>query len=198
MRRSIMENFSKNIYTFPLYREDVCFILKNIPGYRRAFRNREIPRSFAEKIMLVVTAVNGCRYCSWFHAKQALASGMNKDEIREVIDLQFQANAEDREIPALLYAQNYAETGRKPDSGITDRLFEFYGDGTAGDIILYIRAIFFGNLAGNTFDAFLSRFRGKKAENSNVLFELFFFIINFPVFFPLLFVMKKKPAAGTS
>lgn len=187
-----MAHYPKTIYTFRQYREDVCFMLKNIGGYRRAFRNREISRPFAEKIMLVVTAVNGCRYCAWFHAKQALSSGMSAEEIREMLDLQFHAAAADREVPALLYAQNYAETGRRPDRAVSDRLFEYYGDKTARDIILYIRAIFFGNLTGNTFDAFLSRMRGMKAEKSSPVFELFFFILNFPVLFPLMFLMKKR------
>jgi AhpD family alkylhydroperoxidase len=189
-----MNHYSGKIYTFRQYRQDVCFIIKNAPRFIRAFRNKNIPKSFTEKIMLVITAVNGCRYCSWFHAKQALASGMNENEIREILDLQFHANASDQEIPALLYAQNYAETDRKPDMEVSDRLIEFYGEKTAGDIILYIRAIYFGNFTGNTFDAFLSRIRGVKAENSNVFFEFFFFLLNFPVLFPISLLLKKKKA----
>jgi len=189
---SSMAQYQKKIYTVPRFREDLMFIVKNIPAYRRAFRNREISRSFAEKIMLVVTSVNGCRYCAWFHAKQALSSRMSTDEIRSMLDLQFHTSAAGNEVPALLYAQNYAETGRKPDRDVADRLFEYYGEKTASDIILYIRAIFFGNLTGNTFDAFLARFRGEKAENSNLFFEFIFFLINFPVLFPVLFLIKKS------
>ena len=189
-----MEHFQGKLYTFSQYREDVGFIMKNIPRFLRAFKNKIIPKSFSEKIMLVITAVNGCRYCSWFHARQALSSGMNETEIKEILDLQFHANANEKEIPALLYAQNYAETDRNPDKEVADRLFAFYGEKTAGDIILYIRAIFFGNLTGNTFDAFLSRIRGVKAENSNIFFEFFFFLLNFQILFPLSLVLKKKKA----
>jgi AhpD family alkylhydroperoxidase len=189
-----MDHFQGKIYSFRQYREDAGFIVKNIPRFLRAFKNKSIPKSFSEKIMLVITAVNGCRYCSWFHARQALSSGMNEAEIKEILDLQFHANASEKEIPALLYAQNYAENDRKPDKEVADRLFEFYDEKTAGDIILYIRAIFFGNLTGNTFDAFLSRIRGVKAENSNLFFEFFFFLLNFPVLFPLSLVLKKKKA----
>jgi AhpD family alkylhydroperoxidase len=192
-----MVHYQKKIYTFRQYREDLCFIIKNIPRYRKAFRNREISRSFSEKIMLVITAVNDCRYCSWFHAKQAHASGLTTSEIKEILDLQFNAGSSERELTALLYAQNYAETDRKPDREISERLYEFYGDRTSGDIILYIRAIFMGNLSGNTFDAFISRFRGVKPENSNLFFEFIFFLLNFPILFPVLFLMKKKTAPGT-
>ena len=195
---TIMEHFKGKIYMFRQYREDLGFIIKNMPRFIRASRNKKIPRSFVEKIMLVVTAVNGCRYCSWFHAKQALSSGMTGQEIREILDLQFHANASDHEVPALLYAQNYAETDRNPDREVSDRLIGYYGDRTAEDITLYIRAIFFGNLTGNTFDAFLSRLRGVKAENSVPAFELFFFLLNFPVLFPLFLFLKKKTGAARS
>lgn len=195
---SSMAQYQKKIYTFPRFREDLIFILKNIPAYRRAFGNREIPRSFAEKIMLVVTSVNGCRYCAWFHAKQAISSGMTTDEIRSMLDLQFHTSAADSEVPALLYAQNYAETGKNPDRDVVDRLFEYYGERTASDIILYIRAIFFGNLTGNTFDAFIARLKGEKAENSNLFFEFIFFLINLPVLLPVLILMRKKQGTGKS
>jgi AhpD family alkylhydroperoxidase len=187
-----MDHFQGKIYNFGLYREDIGFIIKNIPRFYKAFRNKNISRSFAEKIMLVVTAVNGCRYCSWFHAKQALASGMSENEIREMLDLQFHANASDREIPALLYAQNYAETDRKPDREVTERLYVFYGEKIAEDIILYVRAIFFGNYSGNTFDAFISRIHGVKAEKSSAIFELAFFVLNFPILFPLYLALRNK------
>jgi AhpD family alkylhydroperoxidase len=187
-----MNNYQGKIYTAGQYIKDIGFVIISIPRLTGAFRNKNISKSFAEKIMLVVTAVNGCRYCSWFHARQAAASGMSSEEIKDILDLQFHARAADYEIPALLYAQNYAETDRNPDALLTEKLIESYGDKTAGDINLYIRMIFFGNLSGNTFDAFLSRMRGAKAEKSSLLFELIFFILNFPFLFPLTFVLNKK------
>jgi AhpD family alkylhydroperoxidase len=187
-----MSFYSGRIYTFKQYKEDVVYILKNIPQLHKAFNNKNISKSFAEKIMLVTTAVNGCRYCAWFHAKQALASGMKEDEIKDILNLQFHTDTSGDEIPALLYAQNYAETNRNPDSEISQKLFEYYGNGTANDILLRIRLIYFANLSGNTFDAFLSRIRGVKAENSSGFFEFIFFLLNFPVFFPLSFFTEKN------
>ncbi len=46
--------------------------------------------------------------------------------------------------------------------------------------------ITFGNLSGNTFDAFLSRFKGIKAEGSNPFFEFVFFLFGAPFLLPLL------------
>ena len=58
---------------------------------------------------------------------------------------------------------------------MTARLFEDYGERTAKHIVVLIRTIFFGNLFGNTWDAVLSRFKGKPAEGSSRSFELAFF-----------------------
>ncbi len=90
--------------------------------------DQAISRAFMEKVMIVVTAVNGCVYCEWFHAKAAVSSGLSPAEIKNILQLQFQADAADSELPALLYAQHYAETDRQPDPEMTRRLVEFYGD----------------------------------------------------------------------
>ena len=141
--------------------------------------------------MTVVTAVNGCTYCTWFHAKQAVSSGISENEVKNMLNLQFKADASDFETLGLLYAQHYAETNRNPDKEMKDKLFEYYGGKIANDIILIIRMIFFGNLQGNTFDAFLSRLKGNKASNSNVIFEFIFFLINAPLMLPLIPFTKK-------
>jgi len=35
--------------------------------------------------MLAVTAANGCRYCSYFHARQALKNGVGQEEIDQLL-----------------------------------------------------------------------------------------------------------------
>lgn len=113
-----------------------------------------------------------------------MTSGLSDDEIRDMFDLQFEASATEHELPALLFAQHYAETNRKPDSDMTARLDAFYSERTARDIMLLIRVIFFGNLLGNTFDAFPSRLKGQKATDSSALFELLFFLATFWLMLP--------------
>lgn len=180
------QTFDRKIFTFRLLLKDLGYLLSKTPLLIKTMRDEEISKPFMEKIMTVVTAVNGCSYCTWFHAKQAVASGISEDEIKNMLSLQFNADASDDEIVALLYAQHYAETNRKPDPEMTAKLTEFYGEAKAARIMLVIRMIFFGNLAGNTFDAFLSRFKGIKAQNSNVIFEFFFFLFTAPFMAPLI------------
>ena len=177
--------YDKRIFSPRVLAGDLGFLLSRAPAIARAMRNPDIGRAFVEKIMIVVTAINGCTYCSWFHARQALAGGIANEEIRDLFDLQFHASANERELPALLFAQHFAETNRDPDPEMIARLHAFYGERTAADIVLLIRTIFFGNLFGNTFDAFPSRLAGRKAENSSALFELIFFVASAWFMLPL-------------
>jgi len=186
------KGFHRKIYTAGLFIKDISYLLYKLPTIIGTFRNKDISKAFMEKIMIVVTAVNGCTYCSWFHAKTAVSSGISPEEVKNMLELQFHADADDFETPALLYAQHYAETNRQPDPDTDRRLAAFYGEKTAAHILVIIRIIFFGNLTGNTFDAFLSRLQGVKAPGSNVVFETVFFLLFAVVLLPLRPFMKKQ------
>ena len=184
MSISTSQSFNRNIYTFKTFRQDMKFIFSHMALIRKTMH--DLDQAFVEKIMTVVTAVNGCRYCSWFHARQAVASGISPEEVQQMLKLQFQADAAEDELTALLYAQHYAETRRNPSPEMTAKLVAEYGPEKAEEIQVVIRMITFGNLSGNTFDAFLSRLKGAKAEGSNPVFEFIFFIFGAPVLLPLL------------
>lgn len=186
--------FHKKIFSARSLLKDLGYLLFRWPRLVEALFDREISPAFREKIMIVTTAVNECGYCSWFHAKQAVASGVSAEEVGDMFQLQFQANASPRELTALLYAQHFAETNRNPDAEMTARLFEDYGERTAKHIVVLIRTIFFGNLFGNTWDAVLSRFKGKPAEGSSKTFELVFFALVFWFMWIPVLLTKKKAA----
>jgi len=77
--------------------------------------NKElISPAFRERLMLAVTAVNGCRYCSYFHAKQALKSGLTPSEIGQLLSGDVTYCPEEQAI-ALIYAQHWAEYDAHPD-----------------------------------------------------------------------------------
>ena len=106
--------------------------------------------------MLAVTAVNGCKYCSYFHAKQALKSGLSQPEIDTLLSGSIAVCPEEENI-ALLYAQHWAESDARPDSDAVNKLKEVYGDEKAQAIELILRMIRMGNLSGNTWDYFMYR-----------------------------------------
>jgi AhpD family alkylhydroperoxidase len=186
------QKFDRKIFTAGIFIKDIGFVMYKLPQIIGALRNTKISKAFVEKVMTVTTAVNGCTYCAWFHAKQAVSAGISKEEVKNMLNLQFQADASEFEIMGLLYAQHYAESDRNPDNEITAKLFNYYGDKTAKHIILFIRIIFFGNLLGNTWDAILSRLKGNPAENSNIIFEFIFFLLTFWLMIPSIIVTKEK------
>ena len=192
MNNSMDQNFHKKIFTAKIFFNDLGFLIIHFPMVLIALQNEKISRAFVEKIMTVTTAVNECTYCSWFHAKQAVAGGVSEEEVKNMLNLQFNADANEFESMALLYAQHYAETNRNPDEEMTKKLFDFYDEKTAKQIILFIRMIFFGNLCGNTWDAVLSRVKGKPAENSNIIFEFVFFTLLVWFMIPIMLISGEK------
>ena len=106
--------------------------------------------------MLAVTAVEGCRYCSYFHTKLALKGGISREEINRLLSGEFE-NCPEEEILAVLYAQHWAESNAYPDQESVSKLKETYGLEKAEAINLMLRMIRLGNLMGNTLDYILFR-----------------------------------------
>jgi AhpD family alkylhydroperoxidase len=164
-------SFSKRIYTLPAFREDIRQAIAHLDDLRSAARGNRISKAFAEKIMLAVTHVNGCRYCNYGHTRSALAAGVPESELHKIAagDL---GSFPEHEAVALLFAQHYAESCCKPDPEAWQRVVDYYGPETSRDILAYLRMITLGNLYGNTFDAFLSRLAFKPAAGSILWNEL--------------------------
>jgi AhpD family alkylhydroperoxidase len=119
-------------------------------------RSEGLDPAFRERLMLVVTGVNGCRYCSYVHAREALAEGISRDEIRALGESMFEGSPPEK-VPALLYAQHWAETDGKPDPAIRERIRQRYGRDALERIEAVLRVIRIGNLMGNTMDYLLYR-----------------------------------------
>jgi AhpD family alkylhydroperoxidase len=135
---------------------DVRFPLQNRAQVRRAMQGDLVSFPFRERLMLSVTAVNGCRYCSYYHAQEAIKAGLPDEELQKllvgVID-----DAPPEELPALLYAQHWAEAEGFPDPAARQKLNDTYGPQRAEAIETVLRMISMGNLLGNTADYWLYR-----------------------------------------
>lgn len=143
----------------------------NLGAFRRAAKRGNVSKEFEKRIMLAVTQVNGCKMCSYHHTAQALKDGMSKEEIDAILNGEFSEVPND-EIPALLFAQHYADTIAKPDKEAVSSFVEEFGEQKAEDILCYIRAIMVGNAQGNIMGAFKSRFKGKPELGSTLLKEV--------------------------
>jgi len=133
--------------------------------------NPKISKTFAESISLAVTQVNGCKFCSYYHTKNALKAGMTKDEIEFLLSGSFD-NAPEEQLEELLFAQHYAESKGMPELETTKKLLSTYGEEIKNDIMSHILLIMLSNLHGNTFEALKMRLKGDGLENSSFCQEL--------------------------
>ena len=163
--------FNKRLLTLATFTASVRDLFAHLDDLRGAMRQRRVSRAFAEKIMLTVTRVNGCRYCSYAHTRLALKSGIDEAELLQLMDGEFK-DVPAREVTALMFAQHYAEQRDRFEPDAWQRLAEVYGTEAARDMLAYIRLITFANLIGNTFDAVLSRLAGRPAPGSRFLEEI--------------------------
>ncbi len=146
-------------------------MLAHLDDVREAHHAGRVDEAFANRIMLAVTNVNGCRYCDYFHTRQALELGINEVELQQMYAGEFGDIPEEQTV-AIVFAQHYAEQQGKPDPIAWQRLQSFYGPDTARDIIAFIHMITMGNLLGNAGDALLLRLRGAPMSGSRLSDEL--------------------------
>jgi len=137
------------------------FAIRNLKRWKEAADKGLISASFQERLMMALTAVSGCRFCSYIHAKQALKSGLAPEEISQLLSGDV-ANCPEEEAVAIIYTQHWAETDAHPDPEAVQKLQQTYGVEKTEAIHLILRMIRIGNLFGNSWDYLLYRIsRGK-------------------------------------
>lgn len=149
--------FNKRTYDNPeeLF-NDLLFPIGSRKRLKELKNKGLISPPFRERLMLAVTAVDGCRYCSYFHAKQALKSGVTPEEISRLLSGDVDSCPEEEAV-AVIYAQHWAESNAHPDPEAVQKLQQTYGFEKAEAIHLMLRMIRLGNLLGNTWDHLLYR-----------------------------------------
>jgi AhpD family alkylhydroperoxidase len=160
-RKTVMK-FRKRFYTSAReFATDILYLARNIRWLNSGNLNGVISPAFRERLMLAVTAVYGCRYCSYFHAKRGLKSGIDGEEAAALLAGSFKI-CPPEEALALLYAQHWAESNANPDTEAIEKLERAYGPEKAKVINLVLRMVRVGNLVGNLWDYFLYKLsRGK-------------------------------------
>jgi AhpD family alkylhydroperoxidase len=119
-------------------------------------RSNSISPEFRERLMLAVTEVNQCRYCSYAHTKMALQSGLSPGEIQHILKHNVQ-NSPKEELTAILYAQHWAETDGHTDPEIRKVLEGEYGAAGAEMIEMILHTMRMANLIGNSLDYIIFR-----------------------------------------
>lgn len=146
---------------------DFFSLSKKISKIMKRAKNIEkkdkISQAFSEKIMLAVTGVNSCVYCSFRHTKTALEQGVNSDEIRDILNGEF-GNVPENEQIALLYAQHWAESGGEPSTKSREKMIEYYGLAKTEHIELSAAMVYIGNLISNTVEAYKQKIRPDRGK----------------------------------
>jgi len=152
-----MQPFRRRFYHKPSeLSRDLREIWRERGRVRALMKGKLIDAAFRERLMLAVTEVNRCRYCQYAHARMALIAGLAQSDVDSLVAGNLQGSPPEQ-VPALLYAQHWAETEADPDLAARRRVLEVYGSEQLGSIELSLRMIRVGNLIGNTWDYLLYR-----------------------------------------
>ena len=167
----IESRYMKRLYKPREFSRLLGDLMSSAGATRGLKKDERISKPFQERIMMAVTEVNGCRYCSYFHTRVALSAGMDRAEIRRVLEGDFR-DAPQEELAALYFAQYYAESGGAPDEEALRCLREQYGERRSAAILAYIRAIMIGNAWGNMLDSLRRRLTGNGCKEVSLGDEL--------------------------
>jgi len=184
----MVQMFNKRIYDAKEFFRFFSDAMASFSIIRKVRKEKLVSKAFQKRIMLVVTEVNGCQLCSYWHTREALKSGMPEEEIKNMLS----GNLEDipkEEAVALFFAQHYAESAAHPDAQAWQRILEVYKEEKAEAILAFIKVIMMGNVYGIAVSALLNRLKGKPVKNSNFLHELGI-IFGVVIFIPVLFIKK--------
>jgi AhpD family alkylhydroperoxidase len=183
--------FQKRSFTFPTFRKEIQRFYRHRKRMIDTFTSGRLSNAFIERIMMAITAVNGCIYCSYVHSRMALEAGCTEDELEQIMNFNYEGLAK-QEVVALTFAQHYAETNRHPSKDAMRKLIAYYGPQKSRDIYHVISGIYFGNLMGNTIDAFESRIHGIPPKNGDWLFEFLVYIFGGFIFSKIMKRFQKK------
>ncbi|MDO9495851.1 MAG: carboxymuconolactone decarboxylase family protein [Nocardioides sp.] len=128
-------------------------------------------RQFTERIMLTVTEVNGCELCSYAHARIALDAGLSHAEVRALLGGS-SAGVPDHQLPALAFAQHYADTRGHPDPLAWQDVVDTYGEHEALGALAAVRVMMWGNAAGIPLSSLRSRLKGAPDPGSTLGYEI--------------------------
>jgi len=148
--------FQRRTISFKALVKDTVSLLRDRSQIRQAMRSEGLTPAFRERLMLAVTAVNRCRYCSYAHSKMALRAGLSADEVAELCGGIYNS-CPPEEVPALLYAEHWAETNGMPEGEARRKVVDLYGESLVTEMEVVLRMIRMGNMYGNLWDSFLHR-----------------------------------------
>ena len=177
--------FRKRTFSLPQYARSLAAVMNASPVLVRALIRPRISPALREQVLLAVTYVNDCRYCNWGHTALALRNGVDMTALRQTLNSgSLSADSTPEEV-AILYAQHVASEQGEADPSAERALAAAWIPAEQAEIKAYITAITFGNLVGNSADAWLARLRRVPVEGGHPLGEAIAALAGFPVLLPV-------------
>lgn len=126
------------------YLGDLAYFLFRPVATIKMLAGRSLSGAFRERLMLAVTEVNGCGMCSYIHSREALRAGVSRDEIKHILNgLHDDVPAD--QLPAVLYAQHWAETQGQVDPQAETTVRSAYSPAEFKEILHTLHFINFWN-----------------------------------------------------
>jgi AhpD family alkylhydroperoxidase len=124
-------------------------VARTMPSMRNIPKHDRISPQLSERLMLAVCGVNNCAKCSYLHTRTALEKGIPENQVHDLLAGRYEGVAAD-ELPAVLYAQHYAEQGGEVSDEARVAVVKAYGENKVHHMSLYLLSVHFGNLCCNT------------------------------------------------
>jgi AhpD family alkylhydroperoxidase len=170
--RSPFGGFKKRTITAPQLVVSVASLAPELGTIYRVWLKHDVDPGFREEIMLAVSRLNDCRFCSWGHQEWAHISGVSDEELAHIEQLD-PAGFDRKKWVAISYVRALvtANFGRvQPE--LRRAMQHKYSSREIREIELIARVMDIGNRGANTWDALLSRLHGVPAAESRVIDEV--------------------------
>lgn len=164
----MQDGFGRKLYSIGEFYKITYLAFFSIYDLLYAKKKNILSDHFLERIMMAVTEVNGCPFCSYAHTKMALEAGMTNEEIQNLL-AGISDDIPEEEMSAVVFGQHYAESRGYPSKESWDRIREVYGDKEAKGILASIRIMMFGNAAGIAWGSFVNRFKRQESDDRSTL-----------------------------
>ena len=164
--------FKKRTITAPQLVNSVASLAPELRTMYRVWVREEFDPGFREELMLAVSKLNDCRFCSWGHHEWAQISGVSDDELARLEQLD-PSGFSRRKWLAISYVRALVKQNfRRVQPELRRAMQHKFSPGEIREIELIARVQDIGNRGSNTFDALLSRLRGTPAADSRVVDEV--------------------------
>ncbi len=164
--------FKKRTITTSQLLSRLASLVPELRTMDRVWRRQEIDPGFREELMLAVSRLNGCRYCSWGHHEWAQISGVSNEELAQLEQLD-PAGFDRRKWLAISYVRALVkEDFARVEPELRRAMQHKFTPDEIRKVEVIAKVMDIGNRGSNTFDAMLSRLRGVPAADSRIVDEL--------------------------